>query len=198
MIRTIQLKAVEKFQGKCDACACSGVVSYEATIDGVKGTSMPVCMKCMLEKAITIIVRDPEYGPHDRKTLLKISKNQEKDIAKSIGGITHGGSGNQKHYKGDVRLQGKTRIEAKFTMKQSYRVDLKDLHKIRSECTLGETPAFEVCFVDKMTKKPLEKWVMIPREVWEARYAESEEAELHRTEYEQCHHDSSLHIQRPK
>lgn len=174
MIQTVQIKANDA-QNKCDACACSEAVQYEVTTNGVKGTSVPICNKCLVEKAILVIIRDSEEGSLGRKTLNKLSKKQEKEIASSVGGITHGGSGNQKHYKGDVRLQGKTRIEAKFTLAKSYRVDLSDLHKIRSECTLGETPAFVVRFVDKMTKKATEEWVMIPKEVWERHYVDTKE-----------------------
>jgi len=96
----------------------------------------------------------------------KRSQAQEQTIARDIGGRTQPGSGNQSHAKGDVRFKGKHRVEAKFTYGKSYRVDLSDLQKIRSEVVYPEKPAFIVDFIDKMTGVAQDQWALIPYADW--------------------------------
>ena len=94
------------------------------------------------------------------------SVRQEKKIAKDIGGQRQRGSGSAAHNKGDVRKSGLLRIEAKQTRARSYTVHLSDLYKIRSECAPGETPAFQITFMDRDLQHPVEEWMMVPYTVW--------------------------------
>jgi hypothetical protein len=66
------------------------------------------------------------------------SQLQEKSIARSRGGRVQKASGAGKLAKGDVRVVGEIRTEAKTTSKRSYRLKFSDVVKIRSEAiTLG-------------------------------------------------------------
>lgn len=108
-------------------------------------------------------------GPPSRR-VKNTSRKRELEIASDIGGRRQPGSGNQPFTKGDIRKKGDFRIEAKecFGLEfKAHRVDLLD--KIRAECSRGEHPAVVITFRDKGTHAPLESWVMVPYEIWEAR-----------------------------
>ena len=96
----------------------------------------------------------------------RISKKQEKRI-EELGGKAQPGSGSRPGYKSDGRIQGRYRIENKFTTAESYRVELKDLMKIRSECVGLEVPMFEVQFRAPRTMQVRDEWVLVPRKEWE-------------------------------
>lgn len=72
------------------------------------------------------------------------SKVQEKEIAKRIGGKVTPGSGS-KYQKGDVRLKGFVRVEAKTTKHASFSVTTKLIDKLEQETFgSGEIPIFEI------------------------------------------------------
>lgn len=72
------------------------------------------------------------------------SKVQEKEIAKRIGGRVTPGSGS-KYQKGDVRLKGFVRVEAKTTKNKSFSVTTKLIDKLEQEIFgSGEVPVFEI------------------------------------------------------
>lgn len=96
----------------------------------------------------------------------RISKKQERRI-EELGGNAQPGSGSRDGYKSDGRIRGRYRIENKFTSAESFRVELKDLTKIRSECVGLEVPVFEVQFRAPRTLRVLDEWVLIPRKEWE-------------------------------
>lgn len=126
---------------------------------------------CLLEPGIEgriFLKRAPQASPkHTKKRLKKISVKQEEKLAQSHGGRRHHGSGNQTGYEGDVRVDGRYRIEAKFTTKKSYPVRRAELNKIRSECALGEVPLFVIDFKDPQTLRTEDSWVLVPRSEWE-------------------------------
>ena len=81
------------------------------------------------------------------------SPQQEAELAKRTGGkVTRGsGCGNEK---GDVRIKGVARIEAKTTMRKSFSVTQEMLDKIEEAAlTTGELPALVIEFIDKKGKK---------------------------------------------
>lgn len=72
------------------------------------------------------------------------AKVQEKAIAKRVGGRQTVGSGN-KHEKGDVRIKGISRIEAKTTKNASYSVTAATVAKLEAATFgSGEIPVLEV------------------------------------------------------
>lgn len=76
------------------------------------------------------------------------SRNQEREIARRVGGcVTRGsGCGNEK---GDVRLRGVCRIEAKTTKHNSFSVTREMIVKIEDAAlSSGELPAIVVEFID--------------------------------------------------
>lgn len=108
---------------------------------------------------------------HDKNTVKRrkqISKKQEDSIAKAYSGVRQLGSGNRPGYEGDVRVPGKYRIEAKYTTHKSYSVTRSALNKIRSECSLGESPLFFIEFREPSSLRLEDSWVLVPRKLWDA------------------------------
>lgn len=99
------------------------------------------------------------------KRIKKASVKQERRI-EELGGNRQSGSGARPGYKGDGRVPGRFRVENKLTMKNSFRVELADLMKIRSECEGLEIPIFEVQFLEAGTMRVKDEWVMLPRKEW--------------------------------
>ncbi len=78
----------------------------------------------------------------------KASAAQEQRLATTHGGRRTRGSGNQIE-KGDVRVPGLLRIEAKSTQAKSYSLTREDLAKIEgAACNAGEVPMMQVDFLD--------------------------------------------------
>jgi hypothetical protein len=88
------------------------------------------------------------------------SPRQEKEIAKRIGGrVTRGsGCGNEK---GDVRVKGVVRLEAKTTMAKSFSVTLEMIGKIEDAAVCsGELPVLVVEFLNPEGKPVASATVM--------------------------------------
>lgn len=76
---------------------------------------------------------------------VKRSKKQESEIAARTGGSVTKGSGSGDFEKGDVRVKGVVRIEAKTTQAASFRVTEEIIEKITSQALqAGEIPAMEI------------------------------------------------------
>jgi hypothetical protein len=84
-----------------------------------------------------------------------------------MGGRAQSGSGSKVGNKGDGRIRGRYRIENKFGTDKGFRVELKDLRKIRAECEGLEVPVFDVQFREKVTLRVIDNWVLMPRTEWE-------------------------------
>lgn len=81
------------------------------------------------------------------------SKKQEKEIAKKIGGVLTPASG-AGTIKGDVRLKGVCRIEAKTTKNKSFSVTLDMIQKIEDAAVgAAELPVLIVEFTDGHGRK---------------------------------------------
>jgi len=75
------------------------------------------------------------------------SKNQERELARRVSGRVTQGSGNGLE-KGDVRLKGVCRIEAKTTMAKSFSVTREMVEKIEiAAISSGELPVLVVEFL---------------------------------------------------
>jgi hypothetical protein len=108
----------------------------------------------------------PKAGPPSKR-IQKASRRNERITADRLGGRTQPGSGNQPGMKGDVRVRGRFRIENKDSYSNQFILKTSILDKIRGECGGGETPAVVVTFMEKMTHRPLDRWVIIPFAQWE-------------------------------
>ena len=76
------------------------------------------------------------------------SPHQERDAAKRLGGRVVKGSGSGPE-KGDVRVKGVLRLEAKCTSKNSFSVTREMVRKIEEAALgAGEVPAIEIEFLD--------------------------------------------------
>lgn len=100
------------------------------------------------------------------KKARKLSQKQERELAAAVGGRTQPGSGALPGAKGDFRVNGVVRGEAKCTKAASYRLELADLRKIRSECAGREKMSFLVRFLDT-DGRTKDEFALISREDWE-------------------------------
>lgn len=81
------------------------------------------------------------------------SRKQEKEIAARLGGRVTPASGS-KQEKGDVRVKGVLRVEAKTTKHRSFSVTLDMVAAIEeAACSAGEVPAIVVEFNDSRGRK---------------------------------------------
>lgn len=93
----------------------------------------------------------------------KRSPKQEKVLAKRLGGKVTPGSGN-KEIKGDVRVKGVLRVEAKTTQHKSFSITLAMCDKIETAAMMhNELPAIIVEFING-SGKPMKELAVIP--VW--------------------------------
>ncbi len=86
----------------------------------------------------------------------KRAPQQERELSKRIGGavVRGSGCGNEK---GDVRVKGVLRIEAKTTSRASFSVTRKMIQKIQTAAvSCGESPAIIVEFLSAEGKPELE------------------------------------------
>lgn len=93
----------------------------------------------------------------------RYSKKQESNLAKRFGGRVTAGSGN-KLEKGDVRVEGILRIEAKCTKNKSFSVTLDMINKIKEaalSASPSEVPAIQITFLTD-TGVPVEDIALIP------------------------------------
>ena len=107
-----------------------------------------------------------EIAPKTRRQTPKQKRRaairQEDDLARQLGGRRQPGSGALPGIKGDVKVAGKYRVEAKYTRNKTYRLDRTELGKIRGECAGLEVPLFVVDFVDPDTGGSPDRWVTLP------------------------------------
>lgn len=89
------------------------------------------------------------------------SKNQERELARRLNGRVTRGSGNGNE-KGDVRVKGICRIEAKTTMAKSFSVTREMVRKIEEAAiSTGELPVIVIEFISS-EGKPLDSVVVMP------------------------------------
>ena len=90
--------------------------------------------------------------------------NQEKSLAKRVGGRTVRGSGSGSE-KGDVRKPKVCRIECKCTKNKSFSITGDMIDKIEGEAlSSSELPAIQVDFIDGTTGKVIRSCAVLP--VW--------------------------------
>lgn len=87
-----------------------------------------------------------------RRTTRGRSERQEKRTARQYGGKQTKNSGAMDD-KGDVKVEGKLRIEDKTTKKRSYRLTLSDLRKVARAAKGDEMPVMKICFEDDLRQQ---------------------------------------------
>lgn len=110
---------------------------------------------------VFVAKEDPKPKTVTKKAQKRASIRQENEVMEALGGRRQAGSGAVAHLKGDGRVRDKYRVEMKYTRKGSYRVDRKELSKIRGECSGTEIPLFVIDFVDPQTGGSADRWVMV-------------------------------------
>lgn len=91
-----------------------------------------------------------------------ISKLQDKDVMSRLGGRVQPASGSLPGNKGDGRVYDRFRVETKYTKASSYRLDVRDLFKIASECTGSEVPVFVIDFKDGDSARTIGRYAVLP------------------------------------
>lgn len=135
---------------------------------GQEGTLSPIPYDQLFGHEWTVILQPPQGGMKiPAKEVKRRSARQERQRIEAVGGHRHSGSGARSGYKSDGSLGYRWRMENKFTAKESFRVQLKELRKLRSECLNGQAPVFNVDFQDKYTGESKESWVLVPSKEWE-------------------------------
>ena len=145
------------------------VLPFTVVADDQIGESDVICQGCLFDidgLSVQIAMTPASPGPAPRRQALrkakKTSKRQENDLAEELGGYCQPGSGNLPGAKGDVRVKGKLRIEAKFTKAESFSLKLDELYKIAQECHGLEKPVFVIDFLDNNTDRLRERFAVIP------------------------------------
>lgn len=91
----------------------------------------------------------------------KRAKKQERELAARVGGRLTPASG-AKAEKGDVRVKGVLRIEAKTTKNKSFSVTLDMIRKIEEAALgCGEMPALVIEFIDERGR-PIKEVAVVP------------------------------------
>ena len=108
----------------------------------------------------SFLSRDKDHGTISHRR----SRKQEKSLAERLGGRVTAGSGNQME-KGDVRIKGVLRIEAKTTKNRSFSVTLDMVEKIEQAAATGaELPVIAIDFIS-LQGKVLKSICVCPRYV---------------------------------
>lgn len=162
---------VERTRSSCMKCSEKGLPLYNLLIESGEGEGAigPICVNCLLNRVLHGIVSPTKVKVARPPTahMKKLSRKQEEKVMTGVGGRRQPGSGAVPGYKGDGRLKGHIRMEAKFTYAKSFSVKRSELDKIRGECEDGEKPAFVIDFKDKGSGKTKDRWVIITHKDWE-------------------------------
>ena len=121
------------------------------------------------ESAYVAVLEEPDLEAGVRppsRSLRRRAALTEKRLAEDVGGKVQKNSGALPWAKGDVRKKGSLRLEAKTATTKGYRVMRTDLDKIRGECANGEKPGFLIEFINRLTHKLEDRWILIPYEDW--------------------------------
>ncbi len=137
-------------------------------VDGFAGDAPDICAGCLTDPngvCVDVVMENLAPGPTPRKRALKnnqkTSKQREQELCELLGARRQPGSGNQAGLKGDGRKKGVLRLEAKFTMGGSYRLELENLQKVALEAEGVELPVFVIEFLDRGTRKLIDNYAII-------------------------------------
>ena len=118
-------------------------------------------------RPLTVMLSTPEPKMPSQARIKKASMKQEARVAEALGGKRQRGSGAVAWRKGDGRVRGKYLLENKTCLTKGFRVERAALAKIRSECSPGEEPLFQIDFTNPSTLRVEDAWVLVPLNHWE-------------------------------
>ena len=148
----------------------NGDILLQVSTGGATGTvtlrETELADSILSQKPLVWMLQQPEAPMPNAKTIKKATMKQEQKVAEDLGGRRQKGSGALDWKKGDGRVRGKYRIENKMRFTKGITITRSDLEKIRSECSPGEVPLFEVDFANKATCKVEDQWILIPYDHW--------------------------------
>lgn len=165
----VSIELVETGPGICILHShCCYVKRMSARVNGVPTDHEDRCAQCFdlagwPPTSLMTGAEETKRGPEaPSRATKRRSRRQEDSVAEDLGGRRQKASGAMKGAKGDVRLKGKARVECKLTTKDSYRVTLQELSKIRGEAAFPEVPVMMLEFVEKASGKGFERWAVVP------------------------------------
>jgi hypothetical protein len=91
-----------------------------------------------------------------------ISKLQDRKVMGALGGRVQPASGSMGGYKGDGRVFGRFRVETKYTVKDTYRLDVRELFKIAGEASDGEVPVMVIDFKEPSSARVRGQFAIVP------------------------------------
>ncbi len=168
MLVSVTIELQHLGAGNCSGCTLPHPHIYQFLVH-VEGRTAIVgawCDACLYAKHHGFLAEPTGGRPTNKKRLRRAATKQENEIER-MGGRRQSGSGARPGYKGDGRVDGRYRLENKFTQAASLRVKLSDLTKLRGECEGLEVPVFAIQFKEKGTLRTLDDWVLIPRKEFE-------------------------------
>jgi hypothetical protein len=161
--------SVSAREGECARCHTIGlVIPFSLIVDDQAGEAEALCAECLFDDdglSVDLPMVPLAPGPVGRRKALKknrkLSQRQEVQIADSLKGRTQPGSGNQAGAKGDVRVRGELRVEAKLTKANSFSLKLEELNKIAGECSNGEKPVLVIDFLAPGTDRLRDRFAVL-------------------------------------
>lgn len=167
----------------CDHCEDGLAIPIVVRTDEGEASGA-VCASCLSLGREHVFFPLP-IGTKKRIKPKRIRKMSKKQDAQVMGGLEDGrvqrGSGCVPGYKGDGRVLGTHRIETKYSLSDTFKLELADLTKIQGECWQEERPVVVIDFKDRQTGKLRSRWACIPHSDWE-RYANAQTADDRRPE----------------
>lgn len=91
-----------------------------------------------------------------------ISKLQDKAVMERLGGRVQPASGSLGGNKGDGRVFGRFRVETKYTVNDTYRLDVRELFKIAGEATGTEVPVMVIDFKEPGSARVRGRFAIVP------------------------------------
>lgn len=144
---------------------CGTVPSYALVVTalGCTDTLTPRCEAHVIHCDNNLaILQDAKVPPPKQAKIKKLSQKQERQVMVDLGGRTQPASGAKPGHKGDGRLYDQIRMEAKFTLADSYSLKLTELSKLRGECEGNEEPLMVLDFKDRATGREKDRWAILP------------------------------------
>lgn len=146
----------------CQVCGDGFAMVMLVTLNGGTTQRGPMCLSHLNQGRHCLIIDAPKYDPPKQAKIKKLSQKQERQVMADLGGRTQPASGAKPGHKGDGRLYGHLRMEAKFTLAESYSLKLAELAKLRSECEDMEAPVMVLDFKDRSTGREKDRWAIFP------------------------------------
>lgn len=143
---------------------------FVSIVDGKRKESPSYCVPHLTTKPFGVEIKVPKHKPKaPSKQDRVLSKNQEQEVMKKIGGRRQPASGAFRD-KGDGRLCNHLRMEAKFTRAKQFTLKQSTISKLRTECSDTEYPLIVLDFKNR-EGRTYDRLAILPFTQWEKMHA---------------------------